>query len=358
VWDNFSASGGAALSQGTILHLFHWDKKFAPPFRDLIHEHFADGRHKFVVYGDVEPDALPASADTVVYRSLLKNFSSLSRAMHRAEKIILHGLFNHHMFYILALQPWLLKKCCWVIWGGDLYFHEAEPKSLGWKKVEVFRSFVIKRLGHFLTYVPGDYELAKQWYGAKGQYHECLMYPSNVYNGHAVKTTQHSTINIQIGNSADPSNNHLEVLERLMPYRDQDIAIYVPLSYGNKDHAAAVIKAGTEMFGKKFIPLTEFMPFDQYLEFLGNIDIAIFNHKRQQAMGNAIALLGLGKKVYMRNDVTSRSMFAEIGVKIFDISEIDIAPLSDNLRSTNHGQIANTFSKCRLRKQLEDVFED
>ena len=43
------------------------------------------------------------------------------------------------------------------------------------------------------------------------------------------------------------------------------------------------------------------MPFNQYLEFLGKIDIAIFNHRRQQGFGNAITLLGLGKKVYLNS---------------------------------------------------------
>lgn len=51
-----------------------------------------------------------------------------------------------------------------------------------------------------------------------------------------------------------------------------------------------VIIKGKELFGEKFIPLTEFMTFEKYLEFLGSIDIAIFAHKRQQAMGNTITI--------------------------------------------------------------------
>lgn len=38
------------------------------------------------------------------------------------------------------------------------------------------------------------------------------------------------------------------------------------------------------------------MPFEEYLGLLAKIDIAILNHKRQQAMGNITTLLGLGKK--------------------------------------------------------------
>jgi len=34
------------------------------------------------------------------------------------------------------------------------------------------------------------------------------------------------------------------------------------------------------------------MPLDEYLNLLAKIDIAIFNHKRKQAMGNITTLLG------------------------------------------------------------------
>ena len=45
-------------------------------------------------------------------------------------------------------------------------------------------------------------------------------------------------------------------------------------------------------FWRKFKPLVDFMPFDEYLNLLAKVDIAIFNHKRQQAMGNTTILLG------------------------------------------------------------------
>ena len=42
------------------------------------------------------------------------------------------------------------------------------------------------------------------------------------------------------------------------------------------------------------------LPLSDYLKILGKIDIAIFNHERQQAVGNITSLLGLGKKVYIK----------------------------------------------------------
>lgn len=244
-----------------------------------------------------------------------------------------------------------------MIWGGDLYAYEFCHRNWKWKLKEFFRRPVIKRMGHLVTYVDGDVELARNWYGATGRYHECIMYTSNIYREYAIKSEPHGTINIQIGNSADSSNNHLEILERLAPFRDQDIAIYAPLSYGNQEYAQSVINMGRDRFGDKFKPLTNFMPFDQYLDFLGKIDIAIFNHKRQQAMGNIITLLGLGKKVYMRSDITPWLMFKKKGVKVYENSEIELSSIDERSMICNREAIKSNFSEAIVINQLKKIFE-
>jgi len=346
-----------SVSQDGILHLFNWDKKFFLSFRELIRERFANGLHHFIVYGSIETDALPTSSDTVIYTSLLQHVITLSVALHKANRIILHGLFSYHLFCIFVLQPWLLKKCYWVIWGGDLYVHKDEAKTWRGRTVELLRSICIKRVGHLVTYIRGDVDLARKWYGATGQHHECFTYPSNVYREIPEKAETHSTINIQIGNSADPSNSHLELLRRLMPYRDQDLTIYAPLSYGDKYYMQSVIKAGKTMFKDKFVPLTEFMPIEQYLDFLGRIDIAIFNHERQQAMGNIITLLGLGKKVFLRKDVTPWAFFVSLGVRVFNVEQIDISPIDENDLRRNKEIVSGLFSERKLIEQLEELFQ-
>ena len=96
----------------------------------------------------------------------------------------------------------------------------------------------------------------------------------------------------------------------------------------------------------------------KYLELLGQIDIAIFAHKRQQAMGNAITLLGLGKKVYMRDDVTSWQLFKNIGVKVFELNKLDLMPLDKCTIDDNQSKIRNYFSLEKLKDQLKHILED
>lgn len=275
----------------------------------------------------------------------------------RADKIILHGLWGWPLVLTLALNPWLLKRCYWFIWGGDLYYYNQRVQGLRSNLFEALRRFVIKRIGHLVTYIDGDVELARQWYGAKGKYHECIMYTSNIYRKYDLPAKKNKATNIQVGNSADPSNNHFEIFDKLMVFRDQDIMIYVPISYGDPIHARVVREEGAKRFGEKFVALTELMPLDEYLKFLGKIDIAIFNHKRQQAMGNTISLLGMGKKVYIHPDVTPWTTFGKIGVKIHSVKNISIECLTQELKDKNNVAIKINFSEGKLISQLKNIFD-
>ena len=345
------------MTQKEILHVIGWDKKFVKPFRDFVRQNFPEEKHKFIVYGDVPVADLQPSNDTIFFSSLLKNMLVLSIELYSAKKVVLHGLFSNHLLYVLAIQPWLLKKCFWVMWGGDLYVHDMPAVDWRRRKDEFFRRVVISRVGNLVTQVKGDYELARQWYGAKGRYYECFVYPSNLFRDHLVDSVPHDSINIQLGNSADPANNHIEALEKLAAYKNDNIKIFVPLSYGDEEYAQEVISCGRAIFGERFVPITKFFPLTEYLEFLSKIDIAVFNHKRQQAMGNITTLLGMGKKVFIRSDITSWSFYRELGVSVFDLNEFGLGLLDQSLAKTNHEKISEYFSEERLLAQLGKIFQ-
>ena len=348
------------MKESKVLHLITLDK-FISPLIDLLESQEYFNEHLFHISGDELKFPVKRRGNTTFLKDYSNKFSAyldLLKVLNKTEKIIIHGLIDIKIVVLLFFQPWLLKKCYWVMWGGDLYAYQLAERNWKWRFKEFFRRPVIKHMGHLVTYIEGDVALARKWYGATGQYHECIMYTSNVYREYPVPGEPHNRINIQIGNSADPSNNHLEILEQLLPLRDQNIAIYAPLSYGNQEYAQSIIKAGVEQFGEKFKPMTDFMPFDQYLEFLGKVDIAIFNHKRQQAMGNTITLLGLGKKVYLRDDVTPWKVFEKIGAKVYSTSNINLTPL--DLETMNHNQsiIKEHFSEKTLLAQLRNIFKE
>lgn len=341
-----------------ILHVIAWEK-FTPSYIAFVERNFRHFEsHCFFVLGWNSAYYVPRKANVIFGHELRKHrrVARLVRLMNTSRKILLHGLFDTCVLGLLAVQPWLLGRSYWAIWGGDLY----DPPSGSWPRRnahELLRRIVFKRLGHLLTYVGGDVDLARQRYGARGAHHECLLYPSNCYRHTSLQPKSDGFVNVQVGNSADPSNGHLEVFDLLADVATEATRIYVPLSYGDPGYAAEVIERGAKIFGDRFIALTDFLPWDKYLEFLGRIDIAIFNHKRQQAMGNTITLLGLGKTVFMRTDVAQWNLFRKIGVRVCAIDDLDLRPLPEEDAAANQRAIRNYFSEINLIRQYSSIFQ-
>jgi hypothetical protein len=321
--------------------------KFIPPFIEFVNSNFNKQEHLYIILGRKNEKFGKLDANNILFINKKIKIITLLQYLYKSDKIIIHGLWHEIFIKLLFFQPWLLKKCYHVMWGGDFYF----PEKHSW-----FKKQVIKKMGHFITYIKGDYELVKKWYGAKGKYHECFMYTSNLYKELEVEKSTHDTINIQVGNSADATNNHIEVFQKLSKFVDKNINIYVPLSYGDANYAKMVSEKGYEIFGDKFKPMLDFMPYEQYLKFLGKIDIAIFAHKRQQAMGNTITLLGLGKKVYMRSDVSQWELFNKKNIKVYDIYNFNLDICCNEKLEKNKDIIKNYFSKKNYLYQLKKLF--
>ncbi|BDF95573.1 TDP-N-acetylfucosamine:lipid II N-acetylfucosaminyltransferase [Pseudoalteromonas sp. KAN5] len=341
-----------------ILHVAECDK-FIPPFVDFVNDNFNPEEHDFLLKSGMADSKLKKNDNVRLSGgsifSKLKHHYELIIKMHGADKVILHSLIDFNIVKVLFFTPWLHKKCYWMIWGADLYAYKSAPKTLKGKVNEFLRRRVISNLGHLVTYLDGDIALARKWYGAKGTYHECLMYTSNLYKEYELPESTKSTVNIQLGNSADPSNNHIEALEKLLPFKNENICIFAPLSYGQQEYAQQVIAQGEKWFGDKFKPFTEFMSFEDYLLFLGSIDIALFNHKRQQAMGNIITLLGLDKTVYIRSDTTQWQFFEKKDVKVGDIGTLNSL---DYQKGTGNVEIIKAyFSLENYKKQLTQLFD-
>lgn len=347
-----------------ILHVGN-PSTFLGPLKKLMDSEFPQQHHKFWLMGGKDNHGIVEEPNVFIgndrFFGMFKSYTKLASQMHSAQKVMLHGLFNTRVLVLLGLMPWLLPKCYWIIWGGDLYQYKAAKNGWRSRLKEFFRRLVIQRIGHLVTYIEGDVELARQWYGAKGTHHKCIMYLSNAVDPNlAVEsriTSHHNCLNILLGNSSDPSNNHIEALERLRPLKDRDIKIYAPLSYGDRDHARKVIRLGQELFGEKFVPMMDFMPFEEYLKFLTSLDIAIFNHRRQQAMGNTITLLGLGKAVFMRTDVSQWELFKQEGITVFDVERNDFKPLTSETAVNNVQIVKQKFSRERLVEQYARIFD-
>jgi hypothetical protein len=139
-------------------------------------------------------------------------------------------------------------------------------------------------------------------------------------------------VDILVGNSATPANNHLECFASLARQPDLDgRRIVVPLSYGDGDGAYTrhIVQAGQKHFGSRLVPLLDYLPKDRYIEVLTSCGHVMMNHIRQQAMGNLIisGLLGARLHLHRRNPVAS--WMKKLGLPISDLTQPALQPLSE-----------------------------
>lgn len=306
------------------LHVMTNDK-FTIPFINFINSNFEISEHKFIII-NVNEEINCNISD--IRNAFIFNEGEFNKLIKESGQVILHSLFMAtNKFYLKLFMNWRnLYKFNWVIWGGDLYNFNNKGKTIKQKILDKFKKCVIRKFGTITTLVKNDYKLAKEYCSVNGKYKEG-MYINPVKIEYLDNISQiyreNNDINILLGNSANKSNKHIEAIKLLDKYKHENIKIYVPLSYsGDKKYIEEVISIGKQIFGEKFVPITEFITPDKYGEFLGSIDIAIFNNDRQQALGNIFCLAYLGSKIYMRSDTTMWEQFVNIDGYKFDSMEI------------------------------------
>jgi dTDP-N-acetylfucosamine:lipid II N-acetylfucosaminyltransferase len=100
------------------------------------------------------------------------------------------------------------------------------------------------------------------------------------------------------------------------------------------------------------------MSLQKYLNLLNTIDIAVFNHRRQQGAGNIVHLLGFGKKVYLRPEVSTWRMLTALGVEVYDTRNIELTRLHPVVAEGNALKIRQNFSLDVLRSQWRALLHD
>ncbi|MDI9559941.1 MAG: TDP-N-acetylfucosamine:lipid II N-acetylfucosaminyltransferase [Pseudomonadota bacterium] len=258
--------------------------------------------------------------------SLVKSkwgFIPLLNKIKKNDSLIIHGLFNPRLLiYFYLFNRRLVERCIWSIWGGDVYFFRLKNDSCKNRVIEYLRKQIIPHIPVITTLVKGDYDIVKDIYNTSAKL-VYSFYPYYISDDESVKNINKDQHCIMVGNSGDPSNNHEQVFNILKKFKNEQIKIICPLSYGVKDYIEKTITLGQSIFGAKFIPLTEFIEPDEYMKILSDIDIAIMNHNRQQGLGSIINLIVNNAKVFIRSDTTSYKFFRNSGIVLFDTLSID-----------------------------------
>jgi len=328
-------------------------EKFINAYVELVNTEFDAKDHLFFILN--QNDKYPIIGSNVIFLSGLFSYIRLVFFLCYSKKIFFHSFSGYKALLFPFIFRFILKKSYWLVWGADLYAYNNKCVNINQKIKEAIRRSVFKNIGHIVSYIKGDLDLAEKWYRNKSQRHNCIFYQSNVFHDLTLPISNHQVTTILVGNSADKTNNHREVFNKLKAFFN--INVIAPLSYGDIIYAEKVVDQGQEYFGENFVALTNFMPLKDYLALLSTVDIAIFHHNRQQAMGNIISLLGLGKKVYVNTKSTSYSALTALNLHVFQLDNFNTDELTTAHVNHNISIIKEEFSYKRLVSQWRDIFK-
>lgn len=343
-----------------IVHVFPAEK-FTEGYIQQICDCFYGNEHTFIIYGNnvkVKYKLQRFLDDTnIIYcsspsRLLLskERFAMLARA----NKIVLHGIFSYSV--ILSLFPFI-KKTLLVCWGGEIYEFRNLVRGFKKKCIRAYKKYYINHVKWIATLVQGDFDVLKQWCSPKGEHYLVQYSSAHSANEERDKIRNldkpSNPVYILVGNSAAKDNNHIDSLQLLSKFCDENIEIIAPLSYGGpEDYVERVIEVGQRLFGDKFVPIRSFMDISDYWNLLNKCKVGLFNNDRQQAMGNINSMAILGAKVYIRSDTVMWNEFVKTqGMNYFDIEQIH----NENFSQFLNFSIEQADENYRIRKEAGSV---
>lgn len=371
------------------LHLMY-DSPYCEKIISLVNSNFSSDEHQFVIFGKRNLDLSYIEIKNIHNAEILDleyDLNILADYIENCSKILIQYLFDVWCEVICRLK--VDKPIYWFLWGGDLYnyidfdMHDSMTgkflKQIGFGISStvnknsinyIFRKAAIRKIDKVGISFKEDFKSLKKNFITAG---ECIDYvfPNPVdYKKLNVFSKENKYEDLKrkfknvllVGNSSNPSNNHIDILYQLEKIKNQSFCIIMPLSYGGDVvYVNEIVKLGKNLFGDRFIPLLEYMNSIEYGKLLSIVDSAIMSHNRPQAAGNINALIYLGKKVFMAEQSSFYLHLKEIGVEIFNVSDVksfeSLFSIDKNIQEVNKMKIFERFGNAAAIEAMSRFFD-
>lgn len=266
----------------------------------------------------------------------------------------------------------------WVLWGADLYtlpffwnklydgfaaelyevswFNHMRKMYRHWKnrvrwgaKDHRYLYSAMRKVTHGATLVEPDLALVRKHLSRK-----VVQIPlsfSGIEDFSSIPDLPKNTT-IQIGNSGDPSNNHMEML-RLLKSMQIENQVFMPIAYGSRKYLDVMPEVAYTIFDTAQLELQTTMVSKQvYFERLSSTGFAVMGHIRQQAFANLIALFYFGAKVFLREANPLLGTFRSWGLHVFSVEHDLSSEALAHILPAEHQQQNRSIIRERLNDEV------
>ena len=239
----------------------------------------------------------------------------------KCDYLVLHNVCKSTAFFCIRRK--YLKKIIWRTWGGNrlgaLPYTRDRLSFLGIALKYITNHYVINCVNHFagigIANSVDKIEIQKKFNRNIPLFR--MPYPNKLIDNTFLsklneKSNSKECINILLGHSGFKDDNHIEILKQLIRYKDDNINVYLIFSYGDNEYIKTVKQYIKHNWKSKITIIEDFLPYQQYLDLLKTMDIAIFDGTYSYALGNIGVLLYLKKKIFLnRNGVIAEAFKSE-----------------------------------------------
>lgn len=354
-------------------------------------DYLADSCHSSYVYivDDSKRKALKyignnASVEHLKIEQLMKR---LNDGLY--DVLFLHNLRSMPLEHISRIPENV--KVVWLAWGFDIYgkvgsrplvetqnpYHRETRKLIKptakewvvntgkyiykWAFQDRMVRRAVSRVDYFSGVIPEEYDLMCHipFFRAKPIDYRYASPLSNISLDMLATEQPVRGMNILVGNSGDPRNNHADIFHKLAQVDLGDRKIFAPLSYAGSQRYRGQVKAlGERFWGNRFVALQDFMPVAEYKSVISSCGFRIFGHERQQAMGNIRLAFRAGCKVFLSESSILYRHHVDMGLKVYTIQndilngEILALPSEDEAYSNRKIAIEDSLTSKQIERLL------
>lgn len=333
------------MIESNYLHIFHDEKftntiicqflaiKIPNQFFVLIQD---EGIHELIYPVNPNHPIKIIQKNSDAYKVLMTSLSNY-------KSIFIHYLCDLKLDFIASAPR--KTRIIWMCWGQDIHkliipkSYLPQTKALlkkNHKYSELFWEYslplrllkfpftkkgkLLKRIDYCCPVIEEDIDLINNTLKLKLQYIPFHYGTMENFLGNQFSNSCNGN-NVLVGNSSSYASNHLDAFKELQNFNLKNRKVIVPLNYGDMDYARDISEIGNRIFEDRFIPIMDFLPMVDYNKMVVSCSVAIFNHLRQQALGNILVCLWLGIRVFMNEKSPLYDSLKKMGLFVYSIQE-------------------------------------